>query len=458
MIKVSVLIPVYNVENYIIQCLESVQRQQLKEIEMICVDDGSTDRSGEILDQYAKKDARILVIHKENTGYGNSMNLALDSANGEYIAIVESDDFIEPDMLFKLYQTAVEQNAEVVKANHFNYCRGQDSFSDRLQEYPKNERLNVFCCPKILNLADTIWSCLYNRDFLLRNRIRFHETPGASFQDISFSLQVWLKAESVYFIPDAVLHYRNDNPDSSMHNPYKVFCVIEEYEWLEEKFQEMQEKWASDQNLKIENLEIEKYFVASKYRDYLNHYYRVASQYQYALLLRIVEFYKIDLQKKRIQESAFLPIVYQAISSAYQDINSFFQRTAKDQKDLRLGSCRFENEVIYGKALIQHMFSFPQVIVYGAGKIGQWFVEQLKQKGFVPDCFVVTERTEDERICNGIPVYSLYETIELADSCAVILAVAENNQYELYQNLIRYRFQHIFRVDSIIKNRLSQIL
>ena len=91
--QISVLVPVYNVECYLEQCLESLVKQSFKDIEMICVDDGSTDCSGLILDRYAASDSRIRVIHKQNTGYGDSMNVALDCARGEYIAILESDDY-----------------------------------------------------------------------------------------------------------------------------------------------------------------------------------------------------------------------------------------------------------------------------------------------------------------------------------------------------------------------------
>ena len=99
MIKVSVLVPIYNVEKYLDKCLQSLCNQTLQEMEIICINDGSTDSSRQIIERYAKIDKRIVVIDKKNTGYGNSMNVGLDRASGEYIGIVESDDFIEPDMM-----------------------------------------------------------------------------------------------------------------------------------------------------------------------------------------------------------------------------------------------------------------------------------------------------------------------------------------------------------------------
>lgn len=441
MAKVSVLIPIYNVQKYLKQCLDSMINQTLTDIEIICVDDGSTDRSGQILDQYAEMDTRITAIHKKNSGYGHSMNVALSNATGAYVAIVESDDFAEPDMLEKLYMTAVEQRADVVKANHYDFRNGKDVFFERLRDYPLNKLINVSDFPQLLNLADTIWSCLYNREFLVNNQIRFHETPGASFQDISFSLQAWLKAQRVYFVRDAVLHYRTDNPDSSMHNPDKIFCVFDEYEWLETMFAE---KW-------IKDTETEKYFVATKYRDYLEHYYRVAMQYQYALLLRIKESLLKDMDGGRVDETAFTPALWEKICSISNDMRTFFLHTVKNPVDPRLKLCRFKNEETYVKSFLRQLQDYPQVVVYGAGKVGQKLATTILKNGGKVDCFAVTTADKDCMECNGIPIKELQEVADIADSCAVVLAISEKNQYELYQNLSQYDFKNIYRVDPSIR-------
>ena len=96
--KVSIIVPTYNVEQYLREAMDSIINQTLKDIEIICIDDGSTDNSGKILDEYASKDSRVKVIHKKNGGYGKAMNVGLDNATGEYVGIVEPDDYIEPDM------------------------------------------------------------------------------------------------------------------------------------------------------------------------------------------------------------------------------------------------------------------------------------------------------------------------------------------------------------------------
>lgn len=441
MVKVSVLIPIYNVQEYLKQCLDSIINQTLTDIEIICVDDGSTDRSGEILDQYADMDARITAIHKNNSGYGHSMNVALANAAGEYVAIIESDDFAEPDMLEKMYMTAVEQKADVVKSNHYDHQNGKDIFFGRLNDYPLNKLLNVSNFPELLNLADTIWSCLYNREFLVDNQIRFHETPGASFQDISFSLQVWINAQRVYFVRDAVIHYRKDNPDSSMHNPDKIFCVFDEYEWLEILFNE---KWTKD-------TETEKYFVATKYRDYLEHYYRVAMQYQYALLLRIRESLLKDIGSGRVDEVAFTPALWEKICAISHDEKAFYLETTRNIPDPRIKFFDLKNEETYITAFFQKLKEYPHVVVYGAGNIGQKLAAAILKNGGKVDCFAVTTADQNCTECNGIPIKELREVADMADSCAIIVAVSEKSQYELCRNLSQYDFKNIYRVDSIVR-------
>ena len=115
MAKVSIVIPIYNVEKYLRQCLDSVVNQTLRDIEIICVNDGSKDSSLAIMKEYAERDERVKIIDKPNSGYGNSMNRGFDMACGEYIGIVESDDYADPEMFERLYATAKENELDVVK-------------------------------------------------------------------------------------------------------------------------------------------------------------------------------------------------------------------------------------------------------------------------------------------------------------------------------------------------------
>lgn len=118
---ISVVMPMYNQEKYIVKCLESVINQTLNELEIIVVNDGSTDSSLSIVKRYAEKDDRIVIIDKPNSGYGNSVNLGMRRATGKYIGIVETDDFIAPDMFETLYNLSEDGTVDVIKGNFYDY-------------------------------------------------------------------------------------------------------------------------------------------------------------------------------------------------------------------------------------------------------------------------------------------------------------------------------------------------
>lgn len=232
--KVSVLVPVYNVKKYLAECLDSLVAQTLDDIEFVCIDDGSTDGCGEILDAYAAKDARFRVIHKANSGYGASMNAGLRAARGEYIGIVESDDFADPDMFRALYEAAHVHQVDVVKSNYWEVKDGKSSFVEVLRGHAYGKVL----CPrkdemKFFVESPTIWSCLYRRAFLLEQEIWFNETPGASYQDTSFVFLTKAYADSFLLVEEGYLHYRIDNAASSVHSTGKIYSVIDEYDAVE---------------------------------------------------------------------------------------------------------------------------------------------------------------------------------------------------------------------------------
>ena len=231
--KLSVLVPIYNVEKYLEECLTSLANQTLKDIEIICINDGSTDNSPRILQKYAKKYSNFIVINKKNSGYGDSMNRGLEKASGEYIGIVESDDFIESDAFEKLYKLARETRADIVKANYYYHSKNGDA----LHRVIKNQKLNAS-----LSLADDdsifleepgIWSAIYRRDFLNKNKICFRTTPGASYQDTGFHFKSFCAAKRIVYTDKAYLHYRIDNANSSVKSLEKVNYVVEEYADIE---------------------------------------------------------------------------------------------------------------------------------------------------------------------------------------------------------------------------------
>ena len=227
--KVSILVPVYNTSHFLPQCLNSLISQTLKDIQIICINDGSTDESLSILEDFARRDSRIEIISKENSGYGASMNRGLDVARGEYVGITESDDFASPKMFAKLYKFASKHNCDLVKSNYFEYLNGSDIKQKPFDGFPYRTVFNPSDMQDAIKALPIIWAGLYRRSMLESCNIRFNETPGASFQDTSFVHKVWFTAERVALLKGCYLHYRVDNENSSVKSTAKVYEVCGEF-------------------------------------------------------------------------------------------------------------------------------------------------------------------------------------------------------------------------------------
>ena len=235
--SISVLVPIYNTENYLEQALRSLRDQTFRDIEVICINDGSTDGSRAIIQKFLDTDHRFRVIDKPNSGYGASMNMGISAAHGRYIAILEPDDFFEPDALLKLIRLADQVNADVVKANYWFYWSKPRPKDEQINVITREMSGHVFSAaqePNIFFANPSVWSAIYKRSFLLGNGIKLLETPGASFQDLGFTFKVFALAQRVFCIEDPILHYRQDNEQSSVNNPSKVFCVCDEFDSIED--------------------------------------------------------------------------------------------------------------------------------------------------------------------------------------------------------------------------------
>lgn len=237
MSKVSIILPCYNTAQYLEECMESVINQTLKDIEIICVDDGSTDNTGKMLDDYASKDNRIKVIHKTNSGYGHSMNVGLDNATGEYIGIVEPDDYVALDMFETLYNKAIETDVDFIKADFHRFTGEKENIQLKYEQLDKtgeyyNQIINLQEDVKPFKFIMNTWSGIYKRSFIEKYHIRHNETPGASFQDNGFWFQTFTLADTAYFMDKPFYMNRRDNPNSSVKNKEKVYAMTNEYKFI----------------------------------------------------------------------------------------------------------------------------------------------------------------------------------------------------------------------------------
>ena len=219
--------PTYNVEKYFRQCIESVINQTLTDIEIIPVDDGSPDNCGAIMDEYAAKDSRIKPIHQANGGYGKAVNAGISAATGEYIGIVETDDWCEPNMFEKLYIQAKKFDADVCKCGFYTYNslnkqeeqnkKWKDKYQN-IEEFPSDRTFKISEYPRLFMIHASIWCNIYKRDFLLNNNIRINETRSASYQDFPFMAEVMCKADKIAVLNEYLYHWRVDNDLGSSTN------------------------------------------------------------------------------------------------------------------------------------------------------------------------------------------------------------------------------------------------
>lgn len=451
MTDISVIVPVYNVEPYLEECLDSLTAQTYRKMEFICINDGSTDHSLTILRGYEKKDARIKVIDKPNEGYGKTMNRGLELAGSPWIGIVESDDFVKPDMFWKLYAAARESEADLVKCNFYKYRAKEGKNADYSHEYPENLFGREICPldnPEIYDAHNSVWAGLYRKSFLDANHIRFSETPGASYQDIAFNFKVLSSVRKMKLIEDALLYYRTDNLQSSVHNPYKIFCMSDEMHEIEayirEQTKERQEKlWPV--------------CMRKKFYDYQWNYQRLAPEYQYAFLKQMSEEFTADEKEGKFEKVRWRNENHrEELQEIIRNPAAFFQRTRnRNYTDERIRVAGTANRKIFMKGMMQEIRESEYTVIYGAGAWGRWMAERLLEKG-VPRSkllFAVSRKDTEEEVM-GIPVKEIAGLAETGHGLFVIIAVKGETRIEMLGNLQRLGIDNVILADDGLRQMM----
>lgn len=321
MAKVSIIIPTYNVEMYLVECMESVIHQTLKDIEIICINDGSTDGSLEILKSYAQKDDRIVLVDKENGGYGIAMNIGLEKATGEYIGIVEPDDFVKLDMYESLYQIAKDNNLDFVKADFYRFKRtDEDDMNmvyNRLSKNPEdyNKVFNPSEDTEAIRYIMNTWSGIYKKEFIEKHHIRHNETPGASFQDNGFWFQTFIFATRAMIVDKPYYMNRRDNPNSSVHNREKVYCMNIEYDHIRDILMEYPELWERFKGM----------YWYKKYNNYIGTIRRIGMEYRREFVERFSAEFKRGLEKNELDPSVFSVAAWKKIQVVAAEPDTFYK-------------------------------------------------------------------------------------------------------------------------------------
>lgn len=202
---VTVVVAVYNIEKYIEKCIRSIVRQTWKEMEILLIDDGSSDESGNICDRYAKTDARIRVIHKKNRGLSDVRNVGLKEASGTYLLYVDGDDYIAPECVEKAVKCAERHEAEVVV---FDYQEIEEATGRRehwSMEIQREKKLTVKECPSLLIATPCAWNKLYRKS--LWERCRLCYPIGRVYEDLTVTPQILLNAESIVYLDSEPLYH-----------------------------------------------------------------------------------------------------------------------------------------------------------------------------------------------------------------------------------------------------------
>lgn len=232
--KISVIVPIHNAGEYLHRSLDSILGQTEKDLEVLCVDDGSTDDSLDILFEYQAHDSRVKIFAQQDLGYGKTMNKALHFATGDFIANVDPDDWIEPDMFETMLD--VSEGCDFVKCG-FWFETADESIEYLYADEP------IECCPRTLppdlkmrffSSQIAIWTCLFRRSFLEEHQIRLHETDGAAYQDTAFIFFANACADKIRILPDKFYHYNKTNDNASTKSPRYPLAPSVEYRWISE--------------------------------------------------------------------------------------------------------------------------------------------------------------------------------------------------------------------------------
>lgn len=404
--KVSVIIPVYNVESYLAECLDSVIHQTFQDMEIICIDDASTDHSMDILQEFAHKDARITILQNtRNQRQAYARNRGLDKASGEYVLFVDSDDFIDRDLVTKALEVAngvdmvcfdytKVDNVWFGKDEHlFQIDKGRYSAQDYFRQSVDSNSIVYSPCTK-----------LYSRSFLLRKNIRFID--GLLYEDVVFDFLCMMKAKEIYCITDKLYEYRI-RKNSSMTKGidgrnvsayFYIVCYLTQY-YLEHHFDAGMET------------AVEKY-IHAMYRCFINTYRKYSAKKDGYLL-------KNDISVENYAK------LY-GLVAGYENHYGLVQLHIAQQ--------------------IEAIRKAARIFVYGAGDVAREVIETLNRYDIAVDKIVVSEKTGNRNSILGNRVYEITECIREKEDCLVIVATDARFYPEIKRTLSELGFMDYIEV------------
>lgn len=396
--KVTVIVPVYKVDKYLVACLNSIVNQTLEELEIIIVDEGDMDRCREIIDYFEAADPRVVAPHQKNGGYGASCNLGIEMARGEYLAIVESDDFIEPEMYEEMYAFAKALGTDVVKTPYYEYFSDRERRMCKYQGFMRDNMPagNVFSMKdfgELLQVHASLWSGLYKTSYIHEHKIKFVEAKGAAYVDVGFRIQTLIHSDRVAWLDKAYYNYRIDSENSSTNN-FKFMPMLDRWKEVHEYFSSCQEDYDKYYG---------KYLILDEYLNTLG----------WTSLIEISE----DELKKLIANLAYTKEDIIENSSALDREQK--KELLEFKKDPMLAiekmqqKARLRNRNVFAHYEADDRFTFPydfvqpkaKVIIYGGGVVGKTFLYQLGATRYC-EVIAVCDANPGQTGINEVPVWS----------------------------------------------------
>lgn len=432
MVNVSVIVPVYNAEKYLRECMDSLLHQTLADMEFICVDDGSVDTSLEILKEYQKNDDRIQVVHKENSGYGDTINCGILAAQGEYIGIVEPDDYIALDMYELLWNAAKKFDLDMVKGDGAEFIDyGSERNFGTIRILKDLEMYNKILCPQENDILFTgvILNCsgIFRRSFIQENKIMHNATPGAAHQDIGFWFQTMLLAKKVMLLDRIVYYYRKDNAASSSNNAKSFFYCHDEYKFIG--------KFMS--RVEADNPTGWEYYT-----------YRMFSSYRSA-------YNEMPMEQKEkfiyIAQEDFLALngkgkIRPRMLSNYQ--KRLLNNVMENPESILSDSYEIANRIKDRTSFYEKM------VVYGIGDTARKYYNNMysRDRGKIVG-FVTMYVGAENRMIYGRHLSPIENFLEEKDDIAILVSISPENQEEVLESLNELGFQHVVVLNSVKPNR-----
>lgn len=424
--KVSIIIPVYNAEQFLSRCLDSILRQTIDEKEIICVDDGSTDCSMDILRKYERENDNFYVLTQERQYAGVARNYGLSVAKGEYIHFMDADDYIPNDIYSSVYDLAVKMDADYIKTRStaFDIDSGaqiiKSNYSlDKLDISCFNRRISLEECPEVLlNVSVTPWSGWVRRQYLLDRRILFNGLKCVN--DRSFYAEVISNTNKIIVGDFYMVAHQVNNHGSLFGMRGEHFgCVLQSFRTVEEKICDC----PSD---------IRKKIMASELSD-------------------VIASYSMQSIKQKEKNKGLFVDFFGSLDWGGIDMDIFlgadmkkWQMLKRPPDCLQLYSIQ---EVIDAKELAERLSLFDTVIIYGAGAVGMrvlnFLIEDKKLMNVL--CLAVTDRSDNVESLFGKPIREINSLTEYREKAAIIIGTTEVYQKEIVEKLKYLGFQNIFQ-------------